>query len=170
MPDTAPTSGYAQPIDNSDPPPVAYTMQRAESDAWQACWDEARTDIPWEVSSFPDGGPRSAGEDKRYQEQVPKWSACMAESGYDFENPQLAMQAGLETRETTVMVNESYGYSPPTDAELVQAKIDMDCKIRTNLIGYWLAVQTQYDNQWIQANQTELQNWRQQVADLIAGK
>ncbi|WP_051944030.1 hypothetical protein [Streptacidiphilus rugosus] len=60
-------------------------------------------------------------------------SACMRLAGYHETNPMLAP--------------EMFKPAPdPTAAEISAAKADVACKVRTNLVGVWFAVESEYQN------------------------
>jgi hypothetical protein len=172
VPLTAAKYGYDLPPE-TDASGSDFGAGSFSQDAYNDCWTKIGTKFPGtEASSAPGSSPKSAAADHRYLEQVKKWSACMKQSGYEFNDPDTARQAAMNSRtgepNGSGSVAEMNGY--PTANEMAQAQTDMDCKIETNLIGYWLAVQTQYDNQWISDNRAALDDWKQQVANFIAGK
>ncbi|MEV1082705.1 hypothetical protein AB0I98_31515 [Streptomyces sp. NPDC050211] len=87
-------------------------------------------------------GPRSrADADERVKEVFRKWSACMKDSGYDYDDP---MQANDDDR---------WGPAAPAgQAEIQVAKADVACKHKTNLVGVWWAVQAAYEKQYVEDN------------------
>ena len=83
-----------------------------------------------------------AKADSRVQHVFAAWSACMKSSGYDYSSP---------------FTVPNFTASPsPTQAEIQTAKTDVACKYKVNLLGVTYAVESDYQNQFIDQNPTAL--------------
>jgi hypothetical protein len=71
-----------------------------------------------------------------------KWSACMKQSGYSLTTP--AQAPGFTLQEA------------PTAAEIQQAKADVTCKTRTNVVGVWFTVESAIQQGLIARNEEAL--------------
>ena len=111
------------------------------------------------ISSLPDGGPVIPSSDSRIVEAEKSWSSCMADQGLDYASPVDAIGAN---------------YIADTDAAKALARTvavaDVQCKIETNLIGVAVAVQTAYDQQYIDSHRDELNRLADRIADYLAGR
>ena len=54
-------------------------------------------------------------------------------------------------------------------AQIATATADVQCKISTNLIGVAMAVQTAYDQQYIDAHTDQLAAYRERLQRAVAG-
>ncbi|MDR2799596.1 MAG: hypothetical protein LBB07_03185 [Bifidobacteriaceae bacterium] len=109
-------------------------------------------------SQWPDGGPKVPTADSRVIAAQNNWSKCMKEKGFDFESVNSPSSKFSQPRKV------------PTPEELATASADIQCKIDTNLVGIDLAVQSAYDNEYIDAHRDQLEAWKQSLLDYIAGK
>lgn len=89
-----------------------------------------------------DSGPRAAA-DPRVRAAEAAWSERMAAAGYDYQS--------------IWEPNDQDWPEPPNRKEIATAIADVDCKIETNLVGVWVGVMAEYQEQYIQQNWTELQ-------------
>jgi hypothetical protein len=112
---------------------------------------------------LPDGGPTVPESNQLVVQANVDWSDCMKGKGFSFETSDNAFVYYMHKRETT-----KDGKATPD--EIATAKSDLQCKIDTNLVGKDLAVQTAYDNQYIDSHREKLEAWRQKFLDYIAGK
>lgn len=71
-----------------------------------------------------------------------KWSSCMKESGYSLSTP--AQAPGFTLQKV------------PTAAEIQQAKADVTCKVRTNVVGVWFTVESAIQQGLIARNEEAL--------------
>ncbi|MFD3996011.1 hypothetical protein [Streptomyces sp. NPDC058548] len=78
-----------------------------------------------------------------------RWSACMAEGGYTYDNP-------WQPNDNPDMKNGA-----GMEDYLKLAVTDVRCKLDTNLVGVWLAVDTAYQNGVIEANRAALTTVRE---------
>ena len=146
------SKGYQRPLQQNGEPPlqlnnpadtpqeVARTCREAGTDALGGK-DWAAFPSP---SVLPAGGPPSAAGDSRWREAQAEWSSCMKEKGFSFESPidaigDPAWQGGSVTAE-----------------QISAAVADVDCKISTNLVGIGVAVQSAYDQRYIDEHRAEL--------------
>lgn len=75
-----------------------------------------------------------------------KWSACMKQRGYSLPSP--AQAPGFELAPS------------PTATEIQQAKADVTCKTRTNVVGVWFTVESAVQSQLIARNEEALTGLR----------
>ena len=109
------------------------------------------------VSSLPDGGPPLPTGDSRVESVVEAWSACMGERGFDYPDP---VSAEFDPR-------WGGGTASVTPEQIATATADMDCKTETNLVGIELAVQSAYDQEYIESHWEALQDMADLIADYI---
>jgi hypothetical protein len=89
-----------------------------------------------------DAGPRAA-TDARVLAAEAAWSECMRRDGFDYRSVWEPLEREWPT--------------PPSREEIATAVADVSCKIETNLIGVWVAVESEYQEQHIQQRWDELQ-------------
>jgi hypothetical protein len=79
--------------------------------------------------------------DARVLKVFAAWSSCMRTRGYDYQDPNAAVDdpRWSASRE-------------PTRAEVATAQADVACKRRTNLVGVWSSVESAYQGAAIEAN------------------
>lgn len=107
----------------------------------------------WQVRNS-DAGPQAAA-DARMQRAEAEWSDCMREAGYRYERP---LEAGSERyRESD---GDGAWDRPASPEEIADAVANVECKIETNLVGVWVAVMSEYQQQHIQEHWEELQQLR----------
>lgn len=78
-----------------------------------------------------------AERDERVQAAFAAWSACMADAGFTYAHPWEANN------------DDSWGVDV-TDQERMVATADVTCKLETNLVGVWNAVDAAYQEQIIE--------------------
>ena len=114
---------------------------------------------PFMISELPDGGPPVPASDSRFVAVEQEWSACMSQRGFDFVTPIDAIQAH---------------YAATTDSEKALAKsvavADVQCKLDTNLVGVAVAVQSAYEQQYIDTHRAALLTMQAQIADYLAAR
>lgn len=76
--------------------------------------------------------------DRRVQAAMAEWSACMKRKGYDYAD--------------VFEPNDREWPDPPGEAERATAVADVECKIETNLVGIWAAVESAYQTVLIEEN------------------
>ncbi|ROS25624.1 hypothetical protein EDF22_2839 [Rathayibacter sp. PhB127] len=108
-------------------------------------------------SALPDGGPPVPSADSRVEAVVGAWSTCMTKRGFDYPDP---ISAEFDPR-------WGGGTSPVTPEQIATATADMDCKAETNLVGIELAVQSAYDQEYIESHREALENMAEVIADYI---
>jgi hypothetical protein len=111
-----------------------------------------------DAQMWPDGGPTVPLTDSRIVAAQANWVNCMKEKGYNYNS--------LKDVDAKYHGNMQKASSE----EIAAANADIQCKIQTNLVGIGVAVQTAYDNQYIDAHRNELQAMKQKLLDYIAGK
>ncbi|MFF2077437.1 hypothetical protein ACFVXG_22110 [Kitasatospora sp. NPDC058162] len=99
-----------------------------------------------DVESF-----ETAKADDRVQQAIRRWSACMAEKGYQAADP---MEAFKLTRRTG---------SGPNKGEIAVATTDVDCKERTGLVMVWFDVESEIQRNQITQNQPALIQTRARI-------
>jgi hypothetical protein len=79
---------------------------------------------------------RQAETDSRTRAAIGAWSECMRTSGYDY---------------TSVWEPGSTQWpDPPGEEEITTAVRDVSCKLETNLVGIWFAVESAYQRRLIE--------------------
>ncbi|MEV6245901.1 hypothetical protein AB0M38_06805 [Streptomyces sp. NPDC051742] len=91
-------------------------------------------------------------KDGRVHAVFAKWSRCMAESGYRYENPMDASE------------DEKWRTETPSAEEKTVATVDAHCKIKNNVAGVWYAVDVAYQKQAIEEHAEELDQVRKAIA------
>jgi hypothetical protein len=127
--------------------------------------DEAIGNIPLIIdeTTLPDSGPPVPAQDSRYQAAVADWARCMTESGFTYTNPLDAIGDPRWRRATA-----PDGSTPPASpAEVAAASADVNCKIKTNLVGIAVAVQSAYDNKYIESHRTQLAGARDKILSYL---
>lgn len=114
--------------------------------------------MPFTVSDLPDGGSPYQPNDSRYVAAVSQWSTCMHDQGFQYATPQDAIGQNL-----TVLGGET-----SSKAKAV-AVADVQCKVQVNLVGVAVAVQSAYDQIYIDSHRDQLAIMQTQFAAYIAG-
>lgn len=91
-------------------------------------------------------------QDGRVHAVFAKWSRCMAESGYHYENPMDASE------------DEKWRGETASAEEKTVATADAHCKIKNNVAGVWYAVDVAYQKQAIEEHAEELDQVRKAIA------
>jgi hypothetical protein len=112
---------------------------------------------PFSINSLPEAGPQWRPDDSRYEAAVKRWSDCMAGLGFDYSTPIDAIGR-----------NTVYGVDEATARAVAAA--DVQCKIETNLVGVAVAVESAYEQIWIDEHRDELAAQQRQIADYLAGR
>ena len=149
-PSQALISGYERA--DAGPAVLDMPMPPASEQDVTACIGEARDRLPGAagaiglvgLNALPDGGPPVPVTDSRFAAVVSEWSACMRASGYDYHGPLDAI-AALASRGDA-----------DRQASIAVASNDVRCKIETNLVGIGVAVQSAYDQEYIDRHRDAL--------------
>jgi hypothetical protein len=104
------------------------------------------TDVGQIVATIKSGGFTDSLADPRVTSVIAAWSACMRGHGYNLTSPL-----------TATVALPSMQDAEPSTAEIAQAEADVACKARTNLVGVWFAVESDYENSAIRANLSALE-------------
>ncbi|WP_030942306.1 hypothetical protein [Streptomyces sp. NRRL S-646] len=88
-----------------------------------------------------------ARTDSRIEQVNARWSACMAKSGYQAQEP---MKAAEELGLTDAQLGGSEA--------ITAATLDVACKKKTNLVGTYYAVQSAYQRRLVE-DHAETLNW-----------
>jgi hypothetical protein len=98
------------------------------------------------------------GHDPAVQNATRAWSACMAKNGYSFDQPQ-----NVFFQEMQAMYGDHSSYDPSTPvsasanrAQIAAAVTDVGCTQSSDLGGIYFAVQANYEQQLVTANQQAL--------------
>lgn len=113
---------------------------------------------PISVSSLPGGGPGWHSEDSRYVDATRAWATCMKNQGFNYDTP-LAAISDFPTPA-----------AQSSDKAKAVAVADVNCKVSTNLVGIAVAVQSAYEQQYIDANRDALAAWKTSITNYLAGK
>jgi len=129
---------------------------------WQAIWSvdpSAGALVMGTLNEhqMPDGGPVINPQDSRMLAAYEQWSACMKEKGFVYSDPR---SAPLDPQ----------WKNPGTEAALAATAVaDMDCKVSTNLVGVAVAVQSAYDQVYIDTHRDALAAWQGQLDSIMNG-
>jgi hypothetical protein len=82
------------------------------------------------------------------------WSACMAQNGYTTPDA-ITFALSQQQRNLPPGSNPSQP-APPTNTQIAMAVTDARCTQSTDLSGIWFAVQADYEQQFVTANQQAL--------------
>jgi hypothetical protein len=124
---------------------------RAGARQHQGCLQAADTALYGSLNGDPnpDPVPGIAFQAAQWTQSYPlvlaverAWSACMARSGFRYQNPGQAQDRNWP--------------ASPTAAEIATAVADVRCKTRTNLVNTWLTVEAAYQAALISQNLTPL--------------
>jgi hypothetical protein len=92
---------------------------------------------------------RRAASDSRVAAAWAKWSACMTAKGYSYKSPNDPIN--------------SFGGGTVTAVEKTTAIADVTCRLNTNVVGLWMAVETAYENVLIDENALQLQELQRHI-------
>lgn len=103
-----------------------------------------------------------AQADERVQAAWDEWADCMREKGYDYKSPWDPNNADWPEE--------------VTQKEIQTASDDVACRVETNLVGIWMAVEAAYQKQSIEENPeafAELKSWHEKqiktVSEILIG-
>ncbi|MDR2620457.1 MAG: hypothetical protein LBC29_05020 [Propionibacteriaceae bacterium] len=125
--------------------------------------------------ALPEGDPRVPLSDSRYKVVAEKWSACMKNYGFDYETPLYASRDHEWVEAAMAAVQETAGGVPLTPTSGVSAyqtavaAADVQCKLDTNLVGIAVAVQSAYDQIYIDAHREQLADLQREIAEFLKG-
>jgi hypothetical protein len=123
-----------------------------------------RVGMAFYVSDLPDGGSQWHPEDSRWLSAVGQWSACMSERGYNYASPTDAVGANA------IASQDPDASAAERTAALAVAVADLDCKLQTNLVGQGVAIQSAYDQIYVDSHRDALAAQQAQIAAfLVAG-
>lgn len=129
------------------------------------CFGEAtltinRPDADWVdptvIFQLADEAGHHADEDERVTELLADWSACMAGHGHETTSP-------LDVPEELGLAGDVSG-----EAALAVAVVDVECKIETDLINRWAAVDAEHQREVIEENSELLERYREQHEERMA--
>jgi hypothetical protein len=94
--------------------------------------EDGGINLPYAVSDLNFEAYRISQEDPRVVNALDEWSACMADGGYDIEDPIEYLPAEIDVD------------SPePSEFEIEMALWDVECQERTDLINIWFDAETE---------------------------
>jgi hypothetical protein len=106
--------------------------------------------------SLPSGGPTVPADDVTFTKAVSAWSACMAKRGFKYSDP------------LSALYDKKWVSDQPANAiQIATASADVQCKVTTNLVGIGLAVQSAYDQRYIDAHRAALVKYQNQISAYI---
>lgn len=162
-PDSAGAAGYERAPGSVGSIYTANPTGVSDS-VFHKCSDKVRAIVPGKndptflvlANALPSGGPKVPANDSRYVAVVKKWSNCMRAAGFDYPDPVAAVSSQMM---------QSAGQVSPS--EIAIASNDIRCKLETNLVGIALAVQSAYDQRYIDAHHAELTDLHYRIAEFI---
>lgn len=165
--DAARRYGYQAPAGSAGSYGVTWSPD-VPQDVVDACFAQAAAAAGAENSldltttqGLPDGGPTVPSGDPTYVAAVADWSGCMTERGYTYTDPQAALGDPRWSQDRAS--------DQASAAQIATAVADVECKISTNLIGVAVAVQSAYDQQYIQSHADQLSAYRTHLLAVVAG-
>lgn len=155
-------SGYTRP-ETTPSSLTAYISPGGSGESVARCNQEVDKKLPnastgfglADYASLPDKGPLVPASDSRYVKVVAAWSACMSSAGYTYPDPLAAVG------DTTWQTAGTNGLATVSTDQIAAATADINCKISTNLVGVGLAVQSAYDQQYIDAKRQALSGYQE---------
>lgn len=96
-----------------------------------------------------------AEADSRLKKAFAVWSGCMSEAGYNYHDPWEAND------------DPKFATDTASQTEIVTAKADVACRIKHNVNGIWVAVQTAYQYRLIEQNAESLRQHRNLTGDRL---
>ncbi|TCO54068.1 hypothetical protein [Actinocrispum wychmicini] len=113
---------------------------------------EGAGDPPIDVRSLSGDAQEQTLRDPRLHTALQAWSSCMGKAGMDYDAPWSAEEGNGAWQRN----RDGWYHNDPTPAEIRTATVDVDCRARTNILGTWIAVQSDYQNQLIHQHQEQL--------------
>jgi hypothetical protein len=96
---------------------------------------------------------RYAENDTRVRDVFRKWSKCMADAGYNYDNPWAANDDHWDM------------IAAPSDVEKQTAIADVRCREATNLVGIWSAAEYGYQEELVAFHRSDLEKISAQIAN-----
>jgi len=112
------------------------------------------------TADLPDGGPGWHSGDSRYLDAQEQWSQCMSKQGFQYDTP-------IEAMFSDAIISTETDEQKATMIAIAVA--DVQCKIDTNLLGVAVAVESVYQQEYIDSYQDQLAEQQTQIADYIDG-
>jgi hypothetical protein len=144
------TGSAATDADPSAPPPSAYAGHAVPAGG---CIGQARARLTahgGEINAdqvaeqINDESLALSEREPQVVTAIKQWSQCMAQHGYTYSMP---YDAGNDRQWNTPQ---------PTATEIRTAETDVSCKVQSNLVGIWYAVDSALQTRLIAANQQHL--------------
>jgi len=102
-------------------------------------------------------------EDGEFKQATRDWSACMAKNGFSSPDPDTFAQDELDNLGLAGVVPGQKPIGPPgpptatqNRAQIAMAVADANCTLTSDLAGIYFAVQANYEQQFVSANQQAL--------------
>ena len=86
--------------------------------------------------------------DRRYQDVMKRWSACMKQAGHSYPNPRSAMR------------DERWKTPEPTPAEIDTAVADTRCRLQVNYLGIIGSLRAAYEERMVRRDREGLRDIR----------
>ncbi|WP_439681056.1 hypothetical protein [Embleya sp. MST-111070] len=113
--------------------------------------------------TLPDRGPHSAVDDPRVVAAYRAWSSCMKAAGYHYATPDDAL-----TDPNLVPPTGGPDAGRHSAVEVAHATADVRCKTSTNLVGIAVAVQSAYDDLYIEGHRDALRDYHDRLTARLA--
>ena len=170
------TNGYDRPADS---PRIASTNGGDDPDAVSCL---ARVGAitpggiamePFDFGLLPDGGPPLPSGDSRFVDAEAQWSSCLAAKGFTYATP-IEAEGYLQTVQidtiTAKTADDQAKVATEESTEKALAVADVQCKLQTNLVGIGVAVQSAYEQRYIDTHRDQLKALQVQISDFLSGK
>jgi hypothetical protein len=165
--------GYDRPPNQSggfetlSPPGPQAVIDKCEASAHAGLPGDPDSDPEFlvDIHSLPGRGPEVPLNDSRWLTAQAKWSTCMAAAGFAGYKSPLDSLFDAKWQQTG-----SDGRASASTEQIATATADIICKQKTNLVGIGLAVQSAYDQRYIQSNTQALNEFRTKISAYLSGE
>ncbi len=120
-------------------------------------------------SGLPDGGPKTPPDDPRLTAAYAAWSTCMQGKGYHYHDPiaAIADQKWHPSHPNAQTTTQTTTQTTASAEEIATATADVECKITGNTVGVITAVQSAYDQRYIDTHAAQLAAYQRQYDELL---
>jgi hypothetical protein len=158
--------GFATPDGNAPGPPPnsVASLPLAAAEAGNKCFNitldfnsrEFATSLAG-IETMNNEVSTDVIDDAEFKKATTAWSKCMAKNGYTAPDPDTFAQAQQRAAQVTPGASPAANSTPtPSAAQIAMAVTDAQCTLSTDLAGIYFAVQADYEQQFVTANQQAL--------------
>ncbi|HET7014832.1 MAG TPA: hypothetical protein VFI65_13025 [Streptosporangiaceae bacterium] len=95
-------------------------------------------------------------QDAAFKKATTAWSKCMAKNGYTASDPNAFAQAQEQRFEVVTPGSAPTPFPTQNQSQIAMAVTDAQCTVSSDLAGIYFAVQADYEQQFVTANQQAL--------------